>query len=84
PPFKSVEFDIMYGFGISKEGDVLDMATDLELSFGKKVPHHDGSVPTRVGVRYRNESATKTHIRLIRQPVPFGIRLVLPSFRIVS
>ena len=31
PPFKSVEFDIMYGTGISKEGDVLDMATELEI-----------------------------------------------------
>jgi recombination protein RecA len=26
PPFKEVEFDIMYGHGISREGDVLDLA----------------------------------------------------------
>jgi recombination protein RecA len=31
PPFKVVEFDIMYGQGISKAGEVLDLAVDLEI-----------------------------------------------------
>lgn len=31
PPFKTVEFDIMYGEGISKNGEILDLATDKNL-----------------------------------------------------
>lgn len=31
PPFKEVEFDILYGEGISKEGDLLDLATNLNV-----------------------------------------------------
>ncbi|MFC2031131.1 recombinase RecA [Chloroflexota bacterium] len=31
PPFRECEFDIMYDEGISKEGDVLDLAVELEL-----------------------------------------------------
>ena len=31
PPFKQVEFDIMYGLGISSEGDILDLAVTGEI-----------------------------------------------------
>jgi recombination protein RecA len=31
PPFKQAEFDIMYGHGISREGDVLDCAVEAKL-----------------------------------------------------
>ena len=31
PPFKEAEFDIMYGQGISREGDILDLAVNEDI-----------------------------------------------------
>ncbi|HET8803773.1 MAG TPA: recombinase RecA [Aequorivita sp.] len=31
PPFKQVEFDIMYGEGISKVGEIIDLGVDFEI-----------------------------------------------------
>jgi recombination protein RecA len=31
PPFREVEFDILYGLGISRSGDIVDLASELGI-----------------------------------------------------
>ena len=31
PPFKQADFDIMYGEGVSREGSIIDLATELDI-----------------------------------------------------
>src|SRR5687768_3923114 len=31
PPFREVEFDILYGLGISKSGDIIDLASEMNI-----------------------------------------------------
>ena len=37
PPFKEAEFDIMFGKGVSKSGDILDLASGIDV-VKKRVP----------------------------------------------
>ncbi|MFT7462248.1 MAG: recombination protein RecA [Pseudohongiellaceae bacterium] len=47
PPFRKAEFDIMFNHGISYEGDVLDMAIEMEIV--KKAGVWISYGPTRIG-----------------------------------
>ncbi len=47
PPFRKTEFDIMYNEGISREGDLLDMAVELEI-VGKRGSYYSFG-ETRLG-----------------------------------
>src|SRR5512137_2659287 len=72
PPFKEVEFDILYGEGISKEGDLLDMAVDRGIvdksgawfSYGKE-RIGQGRENTRIYLKERPEMCAEIRAKLL-------------------
>jgi recombination protein RecA len=72
PPFKEVEFDILYGEGISKEGDLLDMAVDKGIvdksgawfSYGKE-RIGQGRENTRIFLKERPEMCAEIREKLL-------------------
>ena len=58
PPFKEAEFDIMYGTGISREGDILDLAAEIN------VINKSGSWYSYEGVKLsQGREASKEYLR---------------------
>jgi recombination protein RecA len=72
PPFKEVEFDILYGEGISREGDILDLAVERGIvdksgawfSFGKD-RIGQGRENTRIYLKEHPETLEQIHTRLL-------------------
>jgi recombination protein RecA len=72
PPFKEVEFDILYGEGISKEGDLLDLAVDRGIvdksgawySYGKE-RIGQGRENTRIFLKENPEMAADIREKLL-------------------
>jgi len=66
PPFKVCEFDIIYGEGISKIGDVLDLA--VELNFANKSGSWFSYGETRLGQGRENAKAyIKEHPEILEE-----------------
>jgi recombination protein RecA len=72
PPFKEVEFDILYGEGISKEGDLLDLAVDKGIvdksgawfSYGKE-RIGQGRENTRIYLKEHSELCAEIREKLL-------------------
>ena len=66
PPFREVEFDILYGQGISRSGDILDLATDLGLVEKSGAWFSCGS--ERIGQGRENAKAyLESHVELMEK-----------------
>ncbi|GAB7024953.1 recombinase RecA [Geotalea toluenoxydans] len=79
PPFKEVEFDILYGEGISREGDILDLAVEKGIvdksgawfSYGKE-RIGQGRENSRIYLKQNPEICAEIKEKLAQQAVPSG------------
>jgi recombination protein RecA len=77
PPFKEVEFDILYGEGISKEGDILDLAVERNVvdksgawfSYGKE-RIGQGRENSRIFLKEHPEMTAEIREKLLAPPEP--------------
>jgi recombination protein RecA len=75
PPFREVEFDILYGEGISKEGDVLDLAVERNVvdksgawfSYGKE-RIGQGRENSRIFLKEHPEMTAEIREKLLAPP----------------
>jgi recombination protein RecA len=83
PPFKEVEFDIMYGHGISREGDVLDLASTENIveksgawfSFGGE-RIGQGREQAKTFLRDHSETLTQIEAKVFER---FGVKRGAPA-----
>jgi recombination protein RecA len=79
PPFRTAEFDIMYNEGISKVGDILDLATELEI-ITKRGSHYlykeerlgQGRENAKAFLRDNQNLADEIEAQVRTQAVPVG------------
>lgn len=58
PPFREAEFDIMYGEGISREGEIVDLAVKLDI-IKNPAPGTATREPASVRAEIRSSSILK-------------------------
>ncbi len=83
PPFRTAEFDIMYNEGISKVGDVLDLATQLEVIQKRGAFFSYGDVRVGQGREnakefLRQNADLANEIEIVIRQKALGGELVLP------
>ena len=66
PPFRTAEFDIMYNEGISKAGDVLDVATQIEIIQKRGSYFSFGDIRLGVG-RENAKDYLRLHLALLAE-----------------